>query len=113
MKLEMLAVEKLHTKSLVAAGGAMNDTACFNAIIWKNQRRQKSIEGARLMVMMPEQTNYPLLSTNFLNKANTLSNKVWGNRNAAESKQCAIRRLCVVLCVFIDCIIYFMSMQIV
>lgn len=54
MMLKMLAVEKLHTKSLVAAGGAMNDTACLNAIMWMNQRRQKSIEGACLMVMMPE-----------------------------------------------------------
>lgn len=74
--LKMLTVEKLHVKSLAAAGRAMNTTVCLNAIMWMNQKRQKSIEGACLVVMTPEQTNYPLLSTSFLNKVNTLSNKV-------------------------------------
>lgn len=51
MMLKMLTVKKLHADSTVAAGRVMNTTACVNAIMWTNQKRQKSIEGAYLMVM--------------------------------------------------------------
>lgn len=39
MRLKMLTVEKLHAESLVAVGGAINTTACLNAIMWMNQKR--------------------------------------------------------------------------
>lgn len=104
--LKMLTVEKLHAESLVAAGGAMNATACLNAIMWMNQKSQKSTEGACLMIMLPEQTNYPLLSTSFVNKVNTVSNKAWGNMNVAPPRLYTVCSLCDILGLYIDCVMH-------